>query len=73
MLRASDPDTWTRKRLAEKFGCTQFFIGIVAPASEERVQSEQERKDKIKEKWGMRRRTAREERAKRRELVAMDK
>ncbi|KAF2202385.1 hypothetical protein GQ43DRAFT_312506 [Delitschia confertaspora ATCC 74209] len=30
-LRKEDPEKWTRVRLAEKFGCSQFFVGLVAP------------------------------------------
>jgi hypothetical protein len=28
-LRASDPNTWTRKALADKFGCSESFVGII--------------------------------------------
>ncbi|KAI9243235.1 mitochondrial ribosomal protein subunit L20-domain-containing protein [Sporodiniella umbellata] len=30
-LRESDAATWTRSKLAKKFGCSELYIGIVAP------------------------------------------
>ncbi|CAO3615579.1 unnamed protein product [Cunninghamella blakesleeana] len=30
-LRQQDPDTWTRKKLADKFNCSPLFISMVAP------------------------------------------
>ena len=70
-LRASDPDQWTRIRLAEKFGCSQFFVGMVAKASEkaERVSREHERN---RRKWGSTRRLAREDRERRKVLWGRD-
>ncbi|KAI9302798.1 mitochondrial ribosomal protein subunit L20-domain-containing protein [Cunninghamella echinulata] len=32
-LRQQDPDTWTRKKLAEKFNCSPLFISMVASVS----------------------------------------
>ncbi|XP_014552957.1 hypothetical protein COCVIDRAFT_108901 [Bipolaris victoriae FI3] len=63
-LRAEDPDTWTRVKLADKFGCSQFFVGLVAKneAKAERVAREHEG---MRAKWGGRRREAREERGRR--------
>ncbi|KAI8647737.1 mitochondrial ribosomal protein subunit L20-domain-containing protein [Parasitella parasitica] len=29
-LRESDPSTWTRSKLAKKFGCSELFVGIAA-------------------------------------------
>ncbi|ORY14953.1 mitochondrial ribosomal protein subunit L20-domain-containing protein [Clohesyomyces aquaticus] len=65
-LRTEDPDTWTRVRLAEKFGCSQFFVGMIVKNTEkaERVREEHE---KMRERWGPRRRMAREDRGQRRE------
>lgn len=63
-LRRSDPDTWTRVKLAERFGCSQFFVGLVAKneAKAERVAAEHEA---ARAKWGVRRREAREDRVRR--------
>ncbi|KAG2230807.1 mitochondrial ribosomal protein subunit L20-domain-containing protein [Thamnidium elegans] len=32
-LRESDPTTWTRSKLAKKFGCSELFVSIAAPKS----------------------------------------
>ncbi|KAI9312441.1 mitochondrial ribosomal protein subunit L20-domain-containing protein [Dichotomocladium elegans] len=32
-LRLEDPATWTRKKLAEKFGCSELFVSIASPAA----------------------------------------
>ncbi|KAG8529435.1 uncharacterized protein KY384_006072 [Bacidia gigantensis] len=72
-LRTKDPWKWTRKRLAERFDCSQFFVGIVAEAPTERKRSEMAKLEAVKERWGWRRRNAREERGKRQELWGMDK
>lgn len=70
-LRAQDPDTWTRAKLAEKFGCSQFFVGMVAKNEEkaERVRIAHEKK---REYWGIRRRTAKEDRERRKVLWGQD-
>lgn len=64
-LRNEDPDMWTRVRLAEKFGCSQFFVGLVAKNQDKakRVDAEHE---KARLRWGSRRRMAREDRGRRR-------
>lgn len=66
-LRTEDPRQWTRVRLAEKFGCSQFFVSLcgTAPAVAEQRQKELE---EIKKKWGRAKREAREDRLKRKEL-----
>ena len=71
-LRSEDPFTWTRAKLAEKFACSQFFVGMVVEASKERKDWARQLLDNVKAKWGKRRRYAREDRAKRRELWARD-
>lgn len=71
-LRSEDPFTWTRAKLAEKFACSQFFVGMVVEASKERKDWARQLLDNVKAKWGKRRRYAREDRAKRRELWAQD-
>ncbi|ORX62376.1 hypothetical protein DM01DRAFT_1331804 [Hesseltinella vesiculosa] len=30
-LRQQDPETWTRKKLADKFNCSPLFISMIAP------------------------------------------
>ncbi|KAF2020381.1 hypothetical protein BU24DRAFT_360822 [Aaosphaeria arxii CBS 175.79] len=70
-LRAQDPVYWTRVRLAEKFKCSQFFVGMVAKNHEksERVAEEHQR---ARERWGTRRRMAKEDRGRRKELWGQD-
>ena len=72
-LRTEDPWLWTRKKLAEKFECSQFFVGMVAEAPVEKKEYEKVKEEGVKERWGRRRRYAREDRGKRRELWAMDR
>ena len=71
-LRTLDPYVNTRKVLAEKFGCSQFFIGMVAPAPQDRKEEMVRRLSVIKQRWGPVRRTARYQRQKRNELIARD-
>jgi hypothetical protein len=67
-LREQDPIKWSRKNLAEKFECSQFYIGIIAPVSEERsIQLKEEINQRIEE-MGWKKRFVRKERARRREL-----
>ena len=71
-LKAQDPWTWTRKKLAEKFDCSQFFVGMVAEAPAEKKDAEVKKLEEVKKKWGRRRRYAREDRGRRRELWSKD-
>jgi hypothetical protein len=71
-LRTEDPFTWTRKKLAEKYVCSQFFVGMVCEASKERKEQQRQILENVKEKWGRRKRYAREDRTKRRELWGKD-
>lgn len=67
-----DPNVWTRKKLAEKFDCSQFFVGMVVQATKEKKEKEKKILEDVKEKWGRRKRYAREDRRKRRELWERD-
>ena len=71
-LRTENPTKWTRSRLAEKFGCSQFFVGMVCQASKEKLDKDKQALESIKERWGRRKRYAREDRAKRRDVWAKD-
>ncbi|KAM0795275.1 mitochondrial ribosomal protein subunit L20-domain-containing protein [Usnea florida] len=71
-LRTEDPYKWTRAKLAEKFECSQFFVGMVAEASAEKKLAEQRKLEEVRAKWGRRRTYAREDRSKRRELWGKD-
>ncbi|OJD31742.1 60s ribosomal protein [Diplodia corticola] len=70
-LRAQDPAHWTRERLAAKFECSQFFVGLVAPAPERAAQKLAEI-DEVKRGWGRTKREAREDRRRRKEAWGRD-
>ncbi|KAF2845907.1 hypothetical protein T440DRAFT_256368 [Plenodomus tracheiphilus IPT5] len=70
-LRQSDPKVWTRVRLAEKFGCSQFFVGMVAKAPE-RAAAVAQTHEAARQKWGDRRKIAREDRERRKALWGRD-
>jgi len=70
-LRAEDPHTWTRKRLAEKFDCSQFFVSIVAK-NEQAGKEYEQRLEAAKKRWGAGRTLARHERGRRKELWGRD-
>ena len=75
-LRQQDPWRWTRKALAERFQCSQFFVGMVGElVSVEGVRKksfEEKRMEEIRERWGKRKRIAREDRGRRRQLWERD-
>lgn len=75
-LRQSDPWKWTRKVLAEKFECSQFFVGmvgeLVSPAGVQKKAEEQQKRAEVKDRWGKRKRIARDDRSRRRELWYRD-
>ncbi|KAL8704026.1 MAG: hypothetical protein Q9201_002798 [Fulgogasparrea decipioides] len=71
-LRKEDPFTWSRKKLAQKFDCSEFFVAMVCEASPERKEQQRKALEDIKARWGKRRRYAREDRQKRRELWGRD-
>ncbi|KAF2655138.1 hypothetical protein K491DRAFT_599403 [Lophiostoma macrostomum CBS 122681] len=70
-LREEDPGRWTRVRLAERFGCSQFFVGMVAKneGAAGKVAGEHER---ARSRWGSRRREAREDRGRRKAIWGRD-
>ena len=58
-LRKHDPRRWTRVRLAEKFECSEFFVGLCC--SSPAVKAEQDQAlEEIKQRWGRRKTEARE-------------
>jgi hypothetical protein len=70
-LRTEDPYTWTRVKLAEKFECSQFFVGMIVKAPEKAIEVEKGHAQKRK-MWGRRRKEAREDRVRRKELWGRD-
>lgn len=71
-LRTEDPNKWTMNKLADRFQCSQFFIGMVAKAPKGRIELAKKDLEAVKQKWGQRRTRAREDRQKRRELWGRD-
>lgn len=70
-LRLQDPYTWTRVKLAEKFGCSQFFVGMVVKAKE-KAREVEEGHAEVRRKWGQVKREAREDRNRRKEMWGRD-
>ncbi|KAF2138464.1 uncharacterized protein K452DRAFT_216082, partial [Aplosporella prunicola CBS 121167] len=70
-LRRDDPAVWTREALAKKFDCSQFFVGLVAPAPERGAAKALELEE-ARKRWGRRKREAREDRVRRREMWGRD-
>jgi hypothetical protein len=82
-LRMQDPVKWTTAKLARKYGCTTLFVTVLSKAIEKEKGNnrelwlkEKERKEKVleavKARWGPRRRMAREDRERRKELALSD-
>ena len=75
-LHASDPETWTNARLSRKFNCSMMFVMICIKNSGGTPSQNGERRraqtEAVKAKWGPRRRMAREDRLKRKELALRD-
>ncbi|CAG8522424.1 10956_t:CDS:1 [Funneliformis caledonium] len=67
-LREQNPVKWSRKKLAEKFECSQLYIGIIAPVSKERRAQLEEEKNAEIEEMGWKKRFIRKERVRRREI-----
>lgn len=70
-LRAADPRTWTRTKLAEKFECSPFFVSLCCGSQEAKERHEREL-DAIKRRWGRTKTEAREERVVRKALWGRD-
>ena len=71
-LRGEDPDAWTPRKLANKFGCSTSFVRIVAPADKERKELHYKKLEVVKGTWGAIRRRAREDRTKRNVMAKSD-
>ncbi|KAI7886416.1 hypothetical protein K492DRAFT_177211 [Lichtheimia hyalospora FSU 10163] len=65
-LRQQDPNTWTRKKLADKFGCSELFVSIAAPTAKRAVQHPEATSAATEE--GYRRQLIKKNRERRREL-----
>ncbi|KAF3198381.1 hypothetical protein TWF106_004606 [Orbilia oligospora] len=71
-LRGQNPDVYTRNKLAKMFGCSEFFVGMVAPTTEDRKKEMRKKEEGVRAGWGKIRSFAREERGRRRELWSKD-
>jgi hypothetical protein len=71
-LRSTNPEKWTRTKLARKFNCSSLFVGICCEAIGEKKAAERTKLEAVKARWGPKRRMAREDRLKRREAVYRD-
>lgn len=71
-LRRSDPKAYTRSKLAEQFGCTSAFVGMVAPLKGSQCKAAHkalnEKHEKARERWSERHAVVTAVRAKRKEL-----
>ena len=54
--------------MAEKFGCSQFWVGIAAPVSKARRVELDEVKERRRDSWGEKKRRSRDEREIRRSV-----
>ncbi|MCJ1273972.1 hypothetical protein MMC21_001765 [Puttea exsequens] len=70
-LRSLDPYKWTKKQLAEKFDCSENLVAMLAPHEAKRQNDEKEL-ERIKLRWGKRKRYAREDRQKRKDMWGRD-
>lgn len=71
-LRGKNPNVWTKRRLAQEYGCSELFISMVAPTTAERKKEMEGKLEEVKKGWGRIRTFARQERARRRELWGKD-
>lgn len=67
-LRQQDPSTWTRKKLADKFGCSELFVSIAAPTAKRAAQQQPEAAAAAATEEGYRRQLIKKNRERRREL-----
>ncbi|KAJ9141772.1 hypothetical protein NKR23_g7848, partial [Pleurostoma richardsiae] len=68
-LREADPEVWTVLALARKFDCAPMFVMMACQAPREKLESDRERVERVKARWGPRRSKAREDRQRRREML----
>ncbi|GMM32728.1 mitochondrial 54S ribosomal protein YmL20 [Saccharomycopsis crataegensis] len=66
-LRNSDPYTYTRKALAKKFDCSEFFVSLVVDCPPDRLKDMAGRLDTIKSTWSVRKKEAKSDHEKRKQ------
>ncbi|KAF8457701.1 mitochondrial ribosomal protein subunit L20-domain-containing protein, partial [Terfezia claveryi] len=65
-LRQADPVANSRTALAQRYGASRFFVGMVAEAGQKHKAVMAEEQEKVKQSWGRKRTEARIDRKKRR-------
>lgn len=68
-LRAADPATHSVQALSKRFQCSKLFVLMCCQAPKEHRDKIAAEADKVKARWGPRRRQAREERGRRFEML----
>ncbi|KAL2259480.1 hypothetical protein VTK26DRAFT_6835 [Humicola hyalothermophila] len=68
-LRLEDPVTNSVQSLARRYGCSNLFVLMCCRPPREHEQAVKERMEAVKARWGPRKRAAREERARRFEML----
>ncbi|KAF2231770.1 hypothetical protein EV356DRAFT_506615 [Viridothelium virens] len=71
-LRIEDPLKWSNIALAKKFQCSTVLIPMICSVPKEVKQIREKELEDIKQKWGPKKRAAREDRARRRERWGRD-
>ncbi len=72
-LRTKDPIEWSAKKLAKKFDTSSLFVGLVTEGiAKEKREQQRQVTEIVKSRWGVLRRTAREDRALRKERWGRD-
>lgn len=68
-LRASDPIQWSVGRLAQKFNCSEVFVKMAAPASQEHHEWLKTKLERKTARWGPKKTQARDDRKRRAGMV----
>ena len=72
-LRREDPIEWSATKLAKKFDTSNLFVGIVTEGiAKEKSKQQKQVTEVVKSRWGVKRKTAREDRALRKERWGRD-
>jgi hypothetical protein len=70
-LRLEDPFVWTRPKLAEKFGCSNYLVGVIQK-SEEAGKATEDKLNTVRARWGPRKVKAKRDALRRKELWGRD-
>jgi hypothetical protein len=70
-LRLEDPFVWTRPKLAARFGCSNYLVGVIQK-SEEAGRATGEKLEGVRARWGPRKVRAKRDALRRKELWGRD-